>query len=106
MTAASHDRVLMLKLPIDVFRHNEFIEFRNAAEDYLSAIQDKNIHSNLSRPAKTVMVHKRSKLNGRMIRPIFIHREGLNETENLTLNSILRIHMEGFFKFFHNDKNG
>ena len=35
-----------------------------------------------------------------MIKPIFIHREGLNETENLTLNSILRIHMEGFLSSF------
>ena len=41
-----------------------------------------------------------------LLKLVFIHCEGLNETENLTLNSTLRIHMEGFLKFFHNDKNG
>ena len=53
----------------------------------------KNIHT---RPTKTIVVNKRSRLRGRMIRPIFINNGELNENENLTLNSILRIDMDDF----------
>ena len=85
-----------IELTLTFSDHDEFIEFRNAAKDCLLAIRDKNVDTNSSRPTKTIVVHKGSRLNGRMIRPIFIHHEELNENENLTLNSILRIYMEDF----------